>query len=50
MPQPESPEPVSPLNDVAAAHALAEHYKSKGLDPNLAYASDDIDFRTEFSL
>lgn len=50
MSLPESPEPVSPLNDEAAARALAERYNAMGLDPNLAYAKEDVDWRSEFGL
>jgi hypothetical protein len=31
--------------------ALAEHYRSKGMDPSMAYAKDDdVDFLGEFGL
>lgn len=43
-------EPASPLNDAVIAERLAEHYKRAGVDPNLAYSQDDIDFATEFGL
>ena len=41
---------VSPLDDESMANRLAEKYEKQGLDPNLAYAQDDVDFRAEFGL
>ena len=47
---PQREEFVSPLDDESVAKSLAERYEKQGLDPNLAYAQDDVDFMTEFGL
>lgn len=42
---------VNPLDDQAAALALAEKYRANGLDPSMAFAQDDdVDFRAEFGI
>jgi hypothetical protein len=45
---PQFDEPVSPLDDASIAHALAERYKQHGLNPNSAYAQEDVDMVSEF--